>query len=566
MAAGVVCAQTGGCFPLFLRRALPPAAGSSAFRTDQSGFCRKGGFFMLTCQNITITHKRDGRVLIRDFSFTPREGEHAALIGEEGNGKSTLLRLLHDPALILPYAEYEGTVSKGSGESRVVTGYLPQEPEPDAAALPVWDYMSRSPAFQTCDPRLLTRLSEDVGLQNGLLWSDRPLRTFSGGEQVKLRLLRMMAEEPDVLLLDEPSSDLDLGTLVWLEDWIASRPETVLFISHDETLLENCAQTVIHIEQIMRKTEPKVTVSRTGYRDYAARRSDLIVRSAAHAKNDRAAFDKKMERYRHIYERVHHEQNAISRQNPSGGRLLKKKMHTVKAMEKRFEREKENLTKKIDSEEAVMIDFPPVSVPAGKTVLDLNLPELRAPDGRLLQKDVRLRVSGGEHLVITGPNGCGKTTLMRLIADALLPRRDLHAAYMPQDYLDLLPPDETPVAFLQASLNDGRGDWSEPAAVKIRTWLGSIKFTPAEMNRPIGGLSGGQRAKLCFLRMILMGSDVLLLDEPTRNLSPMTGPVIRRILNDFGGTVIAVSHDRKFIEEVADTEYALPDPLSPPVA
>ena len=84
------------------------------------------------------------------------------------------------------------------------------------------------------------------------------------------------------------------------------------------------------------------------------------------------------------------------------------------------------------------------------------------------------------------------------------------------------------------------------------------------MSRPIGELSGGQRAKLCFLRMILCGSDVLILDEPTRNLSPMTGPVIRRILDGFGGTIIAVSHDRKFIEEVGDEEYALGEPAEPP--
>ena len=211
-----------------------------------------------------------------------------------------------------------------------------------------------------------------------------------------------------------------------------------------------------------------------------------------------------------------------------------------------------------------MIDFPPVSLPAGKTVLELSIPELRTPDGRLLQRDVRLRVSGGEHLVITGPNGCGKTTLMRRIADLLLPRKDLSAAYMPQNYADLLPGEETPVSFLQASLNGGAGDWSEPVAVRIRTWLGSIKFTAAEMSRPIGELSGGQRAKLCFLRMILCGSDVLILDEPTRNLSPMTGPVIRRILDAFGGTIIAVSHDRKFIEEVGDEEYALGEPAEPP--
>ena len=229
----------------------------------------------------------------------------------------------------------------------------------------------------------------------------------------------MLADMPDLILLDEPSNDLDLPALVWLEEWIAARRETVIFISHDETLLENCADSILHLEQVMRKTEPRWTLSRNGYREYVERREDLIGRAAAQAKNDRAAFEKKMERYRHIYERVHHEQNAISRQNPSGGRLLKKKMHTVKAMEKRFERERENLTKKIDAEEAVMIDFPPTSIPAGKTVLDLDLPELRAPDGTLLQTDIRLHVAGGDHLVITGPNGCGKTTLMKKIAEAL---------------------------------------------------------------------------------------------------------------------------------------------------
>ena len=508
---------------------------------------------MLYCQNLTITHRSDGRALIRDFTFSPRAGEHLAVIGEEGNGKSTLIRAFHDPALISPYASVSGTITKGGS----VTGYLPQEPDPKLAGMPVYEYLENALSGVRLEVGELSRLSRDMGIPFDSLYADRPLGSFSGGEQVKLRLLRMLADMPDLILLDEPSNDLDLPALVWLEEWIAARRETVIFISHDETLLENCADSILHLEQVMRKTEPRWTLSRNGYREYVERREDLIGRAAAQAKNDRAAFEKKMERYRHIYERVHHEQNAISRQNPSGGRLLKKKMHTVKAMEKRFERERENLTKKIDAEEAVMIDFPPTSIPAGKTVLDLDLPELRAPDGALLQTDIRLHVAGGDHLVITGPNGCGKTTLMKKIAEALENRRDIQTACMPQNYDELLPRDADPVDYVRSRLNGGRGDFSEPAAVRIRTLLGSVKFTPAEMARPLGELSGGQRAKLFFIGMILGGADVLLLDEPTRNLSPMTNPVIRKILSAFGGTIIAVSHDRKFIEEVGEEELAL---------
>ena len=119
---------------------------------------------MLSCRSVTITHRKDGRVLIRDFSFTPGKGEHVAVIGEEGNGISTLLRLMHDPKLILPYADYEGTVSKGSGPTRSVTGYLPQETEPGCAALPVREYMNLSAAFAYADPGRLAQLADDVGL------------------------------------------------------------------------------------------------------------------------------------------------------------------------------------------------------------------------------------------------------------------------------------------------------------------------------------------------------------------------------------------------------------------
>ena len=505
---------------------------------------------MLQLNHITIYHKKDDRTLVSDFSFTPREGEKAAFIGEEGNGKSTILALIHDPSLIESYAEFTGTVSKGGS----ITGYLPQQLPSDYAEMTFWEFLYTDASDDLPIP-LINRLIEEFALSDRITNDELPLGRMSGGEKIKVQLLRILTREPDILLLDEPSNDLDLETLVWLEEFIRKTPKTVLYISHDEVLLENTAECIIHIEQIMRRTEPKVTVSRTPYADYIERRTGMIEKSEVIANKEKAEFDKKMDRYRKIYDRVRIAQRNNSRQDPGTGRLLKKKMHTVKSMGKRFEKEKENLARKIDTEEAIMIDFPDIRVPHGKVILDLNLPVLYAggnpsPNTAVLAKDIRFTLYGGDKLVITGPNGCGKTTLMREIARQLLPRTDLRTVYMPQHYEDEMPQDKTPVEYLSVT-----GDRSED--IRHRTYLGSIKFTAAEMEHPIAALSGGQRAKLYFLKMILSGADTLLLDEPTRNLSPMSNPVIRRILQNYGGTVIAVSHDRKFIDEVADIEYAM---------
>ncbi len=519
---------------------------------------------MLQIRNISIYHKKDDRALVRDFSFTPREGEKTALIGEEGNGKSTLLALIHDPALIAGYADYTGTIAKGGA----VTGYLPQQLPDSAAGMTFWEYLYADAPDDIPIPTV-NKLSEEFSLSDEIINDRIPLGYLSGGEKIKVQLIKILAGDPDILLLDEPSNDLDIESIVWLEDFIKNTPKTVMFISHDEVLLENTADCIIHIEQIMRRTEPKCTVNRTNYSDYITRRADLIEKSEVIANKERAEFDRKLEKYRRIYDSVRIAQRDISRQNPGGGRLLKKKMHSVKSMGRRYEKEKENLARKIDSEEAIMIDFPEIRVPHGKIILDLDIPVLYAggtaekhpvenykveppamENAKILAENIKLTVYGGDSIVITGRNGCGKTTLMREIARQLLPRQDIKAVYMPQNYEDEMPRDKTPVEYLSVT-----GDRSED--VKHRTYLGSIKFTAAEMERPISDLSGGQRAKLYFLKMILSGADTLLLDEPTRNLSPLSNPVIRRILQSYGGTIIAVSHDRKYIDEAAEAEYQM---------
>ena len=156
---------------------------------------------------------------------------------------------------------------------------------------------------------------------------------------------------------------------------------------------------------------------------------------------------------------------------------------------------------------------------------------------------MRLWVDGRSKIGIAGPNGAGKSTLLKLAAEELLSRTDLRAAYMPQDYGDLLLGEKTPVEVLAPS---GRRE----DVTRARTLLGSMKYKAEEMEHPAAGLSGGQRAKLLFLSMVLNGANVLVLDEPTRNFSPLSTPVIRRVLADFPGVIISVSHDRLYLDQV----------------
>ena len=495
---------------------------------------------MLQVKNLTVTHKKDLTTLVEGLSFVLAPGDRAALIGEEGNGKSTVLKLLYDPALVEPYVEWTGEIV----DRGVRRGYLAQELTPDELALPVWEFCQGAPAFEEADPKALDRAARQVGLGADLFWDGRPMSTLSGGERVKLRLALLLLDSPDVLLLDEPSNDLDLATLEWLEGFLLGCKVPVLYISHDETLLANTANVIIHLERLRRRTVSRCTVTRTGYEQYVEQRQAGFAHQEQVARKERAEYDAKMEKYRQIRDSVDYQLNTVSRQNPGKGRLLKKKMHTVLSMGRRFEREKENMTAMPEWEEAILTAFDEgkSAFPAGKTVLRLDLSQLAAGE-RVLAQNVRLWVTGPEKIGIVGANGVGKSTLLKLVAEELLRRRDLRAAYMPQDYGDLLLGEKTPVELLAPSGH--RED-----VTRARTLLGNMKYKAEEMEHPAAGLSGGQRAKLLFLSMVLNGANVLVLDEPTRNFSPLSAPVIRRVLADFPGVIISVSHDRLYLDQV----------------
>ncbi len=494
---------------------------------------------MLQIQDLTITHRKDGRVLLKDFSFSLNPGDRAVLIGEEGDGKSTLLKLIYDESLVSGYVEYTGKILK----TGLRLSYLAQELPKSESRKSVFGFCSESPPFSFLSETEISGYAGELGVSPGLFYSDQPVGTLSGGEKVKLQLFRIFLEHPDVLLLDEPSNDLDIETLEWLESFLVSCGLPVLFVSHDETLIERTANVVVHLEQVRRKTVPRWTVARMPYRQYVRERLENFEHQGQVAREEKRHREKQQEKFRRIESAVDRAQASVPRSDPHGGRLLKKKMKAVKSMGRRMERESEKSVRVPEEEEAVRIRFADgITMPNGKTVLDFSLERLSA-GGRVLARDVRLKITGPEKICIIGRNGTGKTTLLRQIARELLGRKDIRTAYMPQDYGELLGGGETPVDFL--SSEGGKAE-----ETRIRTFLGSMNYTAAEMEHPVSGLSGGQKAKLLFLKMIFGRFNVLVLDEPTRNLSPLSGPVIRKALSSFGGALLSVSHDRKYISEV----------------
>ncbi len=501
---------------------------------------------MLQIRNVTIVSRKDDRLLADDLSFTLHKGERAALIGEEGNGKSTLLKFILDPGLVEPYCLCSGRAT-ASGK----LGYLPQSMDPALADVTLAAYFDGAAYYEHFP------LLEQLGVNEELLFSPRKLGTLSGGEKVRVQLCRMLLDEPDILLLDEPTNDLDIPTLEWLERFLLSARQPVLFISHDETLIENTANVIIHMEQLLHKTQTRITLTRAPYREYLERRGRDFRHQNQMAFKERADHEKQMRRWQQIYDRVDHEQRSLSRQDPHSGRLLKKKMHSVQSTGRRLEKQAEDFTEFPETEEAILTFFDPeVRLPRGKTVLDWSLPELRAGE-KHLASGLQLRVSGPARVGITGANGAGKTTLLRALWEELRQRQDVRAAWMPQDYAVVLDYAQTPLEHLEAV-------YSREALTRARSCLGSMRFTHEEMTGRIGALSGGQKAKLLLLDMVLQKANVLLLDEPTRNFSPLSAPVVRKALREFGGAILSVSHDRKYLAEVCTEIYELrPEGLLP---
>lgn len=478
------------------------------------------------------------RYLIKSLSLTLNKGDKLAIIGEEGNGKSTLLKS------ILGICEY-GSISGSINFNNNKIGYLKQTLENNDLKKKVHGFLFIDDEDYYSKINDLYNYLEILKLGDDIF--NQKMETLSGGEKIKVSILKILLENPDILFLDEPTNDLDIASLKWLELFINNTNKPIIYVSHDETLLSNTANMILHLEQIKHKTECRHTLLRTNYNDYVEKRLRLLSKQTQLAYSEKRNFNKKYEKLNQIMQKVEHLQNTISRSDPHGAQVLKKKIHTLKYQENKLNNEQ--LTHLPDVEEEINFFFEKVSISSTKKILKLKIPELKI-NNKLLSKNIELDIIGNNHICIIGDNGSGKTTLLKIIYNILKNRNDLKVGYMPQTYDDILLNYTRVLDFICPS-ND------KEEITKARMYLGNMKFTKEEMIGKVDNLSNGSKAKLFLMKLVLDKCNVLILDEPTRNVSPLSNPIIRKVLNDFDGVIISVSHDRKYIEEVALTLYLL---------
>lgn len=498
---------------------------------------------MLQIKKLGINLIKDDRDLLRDFDFSLNPGDKVGLIGEEGNGKSILLKTINNRKSVENYAKISGEIHK-KGEK---IAYLPQSLDEYFLEMTVETYMGQVLDLSLLDYNKLYRYLSDFELDEDLLFGGQKLKDLSGGERIKILLLFEILKDPTIFLFDEPTNDLDYESTKFITRLMKDMQIPLIFVSHDTSLLRSVANRIVHLEQVHRRQIARYTVFNGPYDLYIKERENQIRIQTARANKEREEFAKKAARYRKVYDSVNHAINSTK--NDIEGKNLKDKMASVKSLGKRLSKEKEKLTQRPDIEDSIGIFFDEnIEIANSKVVLDFKLDELRVGD-RKLSQNIDLKVVGPEKICIIGKNGAGKTSLLKEIYKNLS-KSNLKIGYMAQDYFEKLKDSETAISYL------AKQD-SKEEKTRVSNLLGSLNFAREEMERSLKNLSGGQKAKVFFAKMNMDKAEVLILDEPTRNLSPLSQPEIIESLKDYKGAIIGVSHDRDFIKEVFDRVYEL---------
>ncbi len=502
---------------------------------------------MLEIRELTI-ETDNGKIIVNKLNLFLNQGDKLAVIGEEGNGKSTLLKVIHNQADVEDYCKISGEVYKDG----LTIGYLEQSLDNEWNNQEVHEYFLKESPNDNADysmyediNNILKNLSK-IGVNPSILDSGQLIGDLSGGERVKIQIVKILTKNPDVLLLDEPTNDLDISTLKWLEQFIKTQKVPILFVSHDETLLENVANRILHLEFLKNSGKSRHTIANVGYKQYVEDRNTALGKQSKMYSMEKRENLKDKQILSRQKSTIRTAQIVVK--DSSLRRILNKKMRNILVQERKAEEKKK--TERVEIEDPIYMEFDERAVvPQGKVVLDLHLDELKIGE-KLLSEDIKLFVKGPEKIAIVGENGSGKTTLLRKIRNMLEEKAELKIGYMPQNYSEILDSDMKVLDYITTDLEDLDENI-------LKAYIGNIKLTWEEMNGIVGDLSLGQKAKVILLQIMLKGNNVLILDEPTRNMSALSNPVIRRMFKDFKGSIISVSHDRKFLKEVCDKVYNL---------
>jgi len=352
--------------------------------------------------------------------------------------------------------------------------------------------------------------------------ANRPAETFSGGWQMRIALAKLLLGRPSLLLLDEPTNHLDLEARNWLEEYLLSYPYAVILVSHDRYFLD---AVVTRITDINLRT---LTDYVGNYSRYVELRDGMLDRLRK-AKREQ---DEEVARIKMFIDRFRYQATKAA-QVQSRIKLLEK----VVPIEVPPERKR------------IHFKFPPCAK-SGRTVLEIG--HARKAYGELVVfRDLNLHIERGDRIALVGPNGAGKSTLMRILSGAEAPDagtrtigHQVITEYFAQDEAARLDPALT----VYGTLETGSPNNMVPA---IRNILGGFLFSGDDIHKKVAVLSGGERTRLAVARMLLRPSNTLLLDEPTNHLDLDSKDVLLEALEDYGGTLIFVSHDRYFVERLA---------------
>ena len=491
-----------------------------------------------------------GDLLFEDVTFNLDSGERVALVAPNGSGKTTLLRLIarelepdagsvvlrRDSALGF-YRQSHEIAADGdvlgaflSGFSEVVE--LRQElqraqEEAGSGSEEALDHLAKvTDRYHLAHGDELEHRVAALASHLGFSPRDlaRPVASLSGGERGRLRLGVVLARQPDVLLLDEPTNHLDLDTIGWLETWLVDYRGAVLIVSHDRAFLDNTCRATMELGKKMFRIYP------VPYSEYVELRAADLDRERALAERQQGVIAKTED---------------FIRRNIAGQKT-KQAQSRRKMLEKmdRLERPEDVWA----SAERVAFRFAPAAR-TGDIVLDAK--DLGAERGdRRLFDGVNLLVRRGERIGVVGPNGAGKTTLLNLLSgrggehDRGTVKRGTN---LQEGYFDQHLGDVDPTLTAVDNVRQVRGDFTVEAA---RQYLARFRFWGDDPLRSVSGFSGGERSRLALAKLLLEPRNLIFLDEPTNHLDIAASEILEEALVAFDGTVILVSHDRRFLENV----------------